>query len=95
MKELRPGIVNPKLCVDCPVKDLYCRGMRKKIVYANPMVQGGPESVFCDEIIPEEDINRSVIIVVGNCEPLPVDKFTPPREFEPEERTAMANIDFA
>lgn len=81
MKELRPEIFNPGLCSDCPVKDLFCRGMRKKIAYSHSGDKIGAEYVVCDEIIPEEEINKSVMIVVGDCEPLPVENTTPPKIF--------------
>lgn len=63
------------LCKDCVVgrglgRLNLCDGMKREIVYANSMVEGGPMINVADERNPDDERARNLIISNGKCEPV-------------------------
>lgn len=81
------------LCRDCVVgrglgRLNLCDGMKREIIYANQMVEGGRMISVADERNPDDERARNLIISSGSCEPL-VQKFgqetDKPSQIPPEE----------
>lgn len=90
-----------QLCKDCIVgrglgKLNLCDGLKREIIYANQMVEGGPMINVADVRDPDDERARNLILSNGSCEPL-VQKFgedaDQPSQIPPEELGDLETIE--